>query len=60
MAIQVITLSVITRIKPMPVAGRMRRKFFDAVKAAGANAAPGLAHEAIDIIKDLYKIEKEA
>ncbi len=37
-----------------------RRKFFDAVKAAGANAAPGLAHEAIDIIKDLYKIEKEA
>lgn len=37
-----------------------RRKFFDAVKAAGENAAPGLAHEAIDIIKDLYKIEKEA
>lgn len=37
-----------------------RRKFFDAVKAAGEKAAPGLAHEAIDIIKDLYKIEKEA
>ena len=37
-----------------------RRKFFDAVKAAGANAAPGLAHEAIDIIRELYKVEKEA
>lgn len=37
-----------------------RRKFFDAVKAAGENAAPGLAHEAINIIRELYKIEKEA
>jgi len=37
-----------------------RRKFFDAVKAAGENAAPGLAHEAIDIIRELYKVEKEA
>jgi transposase len=37
-----------------------RRKFFDAVKAAGENAAPGMAHEAINIIRELYKIEKEA
>lgn len=37
-----------------------RRKFFDAVKAADENAAPGLAHEAIDIIRELYKVEKEA
>ena len=37
-----------------------RRRFFDAVKAAGENAEPGLAHEAIDIIKRLYQIEKHA
>lgn len=37
----------------------VRRKFFDALKAAGEKAAPGLAHEAIDIIRELYKIEKE-
>lgn len=37
-----------------------RRKFFDSVKAAGENAKPGLAHEAVAIIKSLYKIEKDA
>lgn len=38
----------------------VRRKFFDAVKTAGEKAEPGIAHEAIDIIKNLYKIEKDA
>ena len=37
-----------------------RRKFFDAVKSAGNGAEPGLAHEAIEIIQRLYKIERNA
>jgi len=37
-----------------------RRKFFDAGKAAGEKATPGIAHEAIDVIQTLYQIEKEA
>lgn len=38
----------------------VRRKFFEAVKAAGKDVEPGIAHEAINIIKDLYRIEKES
>lgn len=37
-----------------------RRKFVDAIKVAGDNAQPGVAHQAVDIIKQLYSIEKEA
>ncbi len=37
-----------------------RRKFFDAVKAAGDKAEPGIAHEAVEIIQSLYRIEKSA
>lgn len=37
-----------------------RRKFRDAIKVAGKNAKPGIAHKAFDIITQLYKIEAEA
>ena len=38
----------------------VRRKFFDSIKAAGEDAKPGIAHEAVAIINSLYKIEKDA
>jgi len=37
-----------------------RRKFIDSIKVAGKNAEPGVAHQAVQIIKQLYSIEKEA
>jgi transposase len=37
-----------------------RRKFIDSIKVAGKNAEPGVAHKAVQIIKTLYEIEKEA
>ena len=37
-----------------------RRKFFEAAKVAGKNAKQGISHQAIDLIKELYKIEKQA
>jgi transposase len=37
-----------------------RRKFIDSIKVAGKDAEPGVAHKAVQIIKNLYLIEKEA
>lgn len=37
-----------------------RRKFHDSIKTAGKDAKAGIAHEAVEIIKRLYEIEKEA
>ncbi|MGM0601527.1 MAG: IS66 family transposase [Candidatus Rifleibacteriota bacterium] len=38
----------------------VRRKFVSSIKAVGKNAEPGIAHKAYEIIKKLYKTEKEA
>lgn len=46
--------------KHMACLAHVRRKYFDSIKAAGENAKPGIAHEAVAIINSLYKIEKEA
>jgi transposase len=37
-----------------------RRKFVDVVKCAGKNHKPGYADEIIELIRRLYKVEKEA
>lgn len=37
-----------------------RRKFTDAIKAVGKNAAPGVSHKVVKIIKSLYAIERKA
>lgn len=37
-----------------------RRKFTDAIKIAGKNAEPGVAHKAVKMTAKLYAVEKEA
>ena len=37
-----------------------RRKFYDAIKVLGKNAKPGISHQALKFIKQLYKIERKA
>ena len=46
--------------KPVACMAHIRRKFMDVVKAGGKGKKKGQAHDAIQLIKNLYEIERQA